>query len=98
MKKTKKSKKTVVTGTRKITNYLKRRGMETVLKECDNNLRIVKNHIKRVCDLPKNINMGYVMAQIRDYIHSNFYEKYNTDFDLIYQFLKENFGGEDNVY
>ena len=93
MKKTKNNKRTVITGTRKITNYLKHRGMETVLMECNNNLRTVKNHIKRVCDLPKNINMSYIMAQIKDYMNLKFFEKYNTDFDLIYKFLKENFEG-----
>ena len=52
---------------KKICEYIKDRGREVILQECDNNLRSVKNHLKRYCT---SSNWGSVITQFREYLMS----------------------------
>lgn len=45
----------------KINQYIKLCGIERILDECNNNLREVKAHLRRECDIPEDYDFSYTM-------------------------------------
>lgn len=45
----------------KINQYIKLRGIQGILDECNNNLRQVKAHLRRECDIPEGYDFSYTM-------------------------------------
>ena len=82
-------------GTREITKYLKMRGLDTVLKECGNNLRVVRNHLRRVCNLPKGTNLYYITQTAKEVLKNRLNE-YGDSVKAVEKWLEDNFGGSNN--
>ena len=78
----------------KLSEYIKHKGVGNILAECDNNLRAVKNHLFRECNLPKGTNIYYTMKIFKEYLKNRLWEKYGEKVRLVEEFLIKNFGGK----
>ena len=81
--------------TREITKYLKMRGLEIVLQECGNNLRVFRAHIKRVCNLPKGTKLYYIIQMAKEVL-KNRLNAYGDAVQAVEKFLEVNFGEINN--
>ena len=52
----------------KIQKYIRNRGIEAILIDCNYNLRLVKNHLRNFCDLPKDKELTAVIKLFKEYL------------------------------
>lgn len=92
-------KKETKTVTKAIANYLKNIGIQVVLKECNYNMRMVRNRLFRECSLPKGCNWYYYKKQFDRELERQYFTNNKTTYNLIDRFLYKNFGGyaNDNI-
>ena len=75
-----------------VANYLKEIGINEALKQCDNNIKAFKIHLRRVLNLDKSVNL-YNIGKQAEAILSNSQNKCDDFEILVDKFLEENFGG-----
>ena len=80
-----------------VAEYIKHLGMGNILAKCGNNLRAIKNHLFRECNLVKGTNLYHTMKKFKQYLENRLWEAYGKNVVLVEDFLRKNFGGEKNV-
>lgn len=80
------------TSTRKITKYLKMRGIKTVLKECGNNIRSFNAHLRRECQLDKTTKLYEIDKEVKNVLSNNL-DDYGAVVLAVKKLLQMNFGG-----
>ena len=83
------------TGTRKVTKYLKQRGIEVVLKECGNNLRCFRNHIRTTCHLDKRTKLYMLICEAKEVLKNRLLEYQDVKI-AVDVFMQKNFGENNN--
>ena len=56
---------------KKVSNYIRDKGIESILNECNCNLRMVKAHLIRECELPDNYDLWPTMNLFKKHIKEN---------------------------
>lgn len=56
---------------KKVSNYIRDKGIECILNECNCNLRMVKAHLIRECELPDNYDLWPTMNLFKKHIKEN---------------------------
>ena len=56
---------------KKVSNYIRDKGVESILNECNCNLRMVKAHLIRECELPDNYDLWPTMNLFKKHIKEN---------------------------
>jgi len=54
----------------KPSNYIKQRGMLNILEDCSMNLKIVRQHLLRECELDKKYDLSKVLKQFQKIIET----------------------------
>ena len=75
---------------REISNYIKQRGYEAILKDCEQNLKNFKNHLIQVCNLPRNTNLSMHIQMARKVLKGSLFV-YKSKEQVVIAFLKELF-------
>lgn len=97
MKKEKEKETEKKTETRKITKYLKQRGIDIVLKECGNNLRCFKNHIRSTCHLDKRTKLYPLICEAKEILKNRLLEYQDVKI-AVEKLLQENFGENEIIF
>ena len=80
---------------RKVTRYLKQRGIEVVLKECGNNLRCFRNHIRTTCHLDKRTKLYTLICEAKEVLKNRLLEYQDVKI-AVDVFMQKNFGENNN--
>ena len=76
--------------------YITNRGIEAVLHDCGYNLRTARNHLRRECGLPKDVNISYNMKKFKEYLKSSLNNHFGKSIEIVKTFLLQNFGGSND--
>ncbi|MBD5401298.1 hypothetical protein HDR58_00655 [bacterium] len=71
----------------KISTYIKLRGIQAILDECSSDLKAVRQHIFRQCDLEKKADISKTMKQFKNYLNNQPLSK--GDEMLLAEFMKK---------
>ena len=80
-----------------VAEYIKHMGMGNILAVCGNNLRAVKNHLFRECNLVKGTNLYHTMKKFKQYLENRLWEQYGDKAQIVEDFLKRNFERRENA-
>lgn len=51
----------------KIKNYIEYVGMKAIAEKCFNNLRAIRNHLRRECDITSNQQINYYIRKFKQF-------------------------------
>ena len=54
----------------KIINYIKQKGISTILHDCGYNLENVRGHLFRECELTKGYDLSRILKTFEDYMRN----------------------------
>lgn len=75
---------------REISNYIKQRGYEAILNDCENNIKNFKNHLIQVCNLARNTNLSTHIQMAKKVLRGSLLI-YKSKEQVVIAFLKELF-------
>ena len=81
---------------REISNYIKQRGYEAILNDCEHNIKNFKNHLIQVCNLHRNTNLSMHIQTARKVLKGSLLV-YKSKEQVVIAFLKELFPGFQDV-
>ena len=76
---------------KKVSNYIRDKGIERILEECNSNLRMVKAHLIRECELPDEYDLWPTMNLFKKHIKENKTSVKNHLLEEISEKMKGNF-------
>ena len=76
---------------KKVSNYIRDKGIERILEECNSNLRMVKAHLIRECELPDDYDLWPTINLFKKHIKENKTSVKNYLLEEISEKMKGNF-------
>ena len=73
----------------KVQKYIRNRGIEAILSECNYNLRAVKGHLKSKCDLPIDKDLTSVIKLFKEYLKESVDKVVSEKTQALEKILKE---------
>ena len=76
---------------KKVSNYIRDKGIECILKECNSNLKMVKLHLIRECELPQDYDLWPTINLFKQYLKEYKTSKKTYLLEEISEKMKGNF-------